>query len=281
MAQRSNNQELTILSWNISQAMAIPRQGLWQISASSPSDFNPLYAALGISSVISDSKADIVLLQELPSQDGWKQLPGHLAKLYSGLTLGGAESHSGYCVVLISHLIRDSFKICFEAIVGPTQIAVFSYHSRKTGETTKLAIIGGHLSPSNKMAANRASEIDQAILVAREQHCDNIIFGGDLNMRNAETRLIYQKGLRDAFVELGNPKNHEFTWNSRKNKYHSGGYSFTCRFDRFLFSGRVAPVNLEIIGDKPVTNYGSGSSGGSSDSHYLSDHYGLITRWDI
>ena len=50
---------------------------------------------------------------------------------------------------------------------------------------------------------------------------------------------------------------------------------FTCRFDRFLYSvgGIVLPTGLRMIGNIPVTTEKQG--------HYLSDHYGLVTTWDL
>ena len=279
--------KLSIMTWNISQAMARPDVGLWQASDASPEAFNLQYVAFGISRIIIDSGADIVILQELPSIHAWKSLPG-LDTVYRGTTLGGAQSHCGYSVILVSRAIGHQFKICFEAIVGPTLVVVFSY-----GKNSRLAVIGGHLTPSAAGRHARTLEIAQAVMVART-HCrsdgdgdgedgldggsDNnvaIIFGGDLNMRNAETKGVESHGLADAFVTLGSPKDREFTWNSRQNKYHRDGMGFTCRFDRFLYSagGIVLPTGLRMIGNIPVTTEKPG--------HYLSDHYGLVTTWDL
>ena len=104
---------------------------------------------------------------------------------------------------------------------------------------------------------------------------DNVamIFGGDLNMRNAETKGVESHGLADAFVTLGSPKDREFTWNSRQNKYHRDGIGFTCRFDRFLYSvgGIVLPTGLRMIGNIPVTPREAG--------HYLTIIQCLVTIW--
>ena len=55
--------KLSIMTWNISQAMARPDVGLWQASDASPEAFNLQYVAFGISRIIIDSRADIVILQ--------------------------------------------------------------------------------------------------------------------------------------------------------------------------------------------------------------------------
>ena len=79
--------KLSIMTWNISQAMARPEMGLWQVSDASPEAFNPHYVAFGISRIIIDSEADIVILQELPSIDAWKSLPGLDTVSIGGLPL--------------------------------------------------------------------------------------------------------------------------------------------------------------------------------------------------
>ena len=258
---------LSISTWNISQSEAKPHDDIWQKSAASPLDFNSNQAIDSISDTIISWKSDIVILQEFPTKDAWCYLG--LESLYVG---GGfcAQSHCGFTTILLSRKILINFKVYALDIVGPTVIISICERQHPKNIPHKITLIGGHLSPFKNGNRNRLCEITEAIKVAECHKGTSIIFGGDLNMRNEEMINVKKIGLRDAFIELGSPKDASVTWDSFRNKYHHEGFQFSCRFDRFLFSGNVNPVCIKTNANTPVNG---------KEDHYLSDHFAVQTEW--
>ena len=261
---------LSVSTWNISQSEAKPKSDIWQKSAASPPDFNSSQAIEAITNTIISWKSDIVILQELPSADAWYYL-GNLESIYVGGSFC-TRSHCGFTTVLLSRKLLMKFKVYAIDIVGPTVIVSICEKNQKTHSPHKISIIGGHLSPFKNGSINRLYEINESINIAKRHTSSSIIFGGDLNMRNDEMININKLGLKDAFIELGSPKEASVTWDSICNKYHSEGFPFSCRFDRFLFSGNINPVSINTCANKPING---------KEGHYLSDHFAVQTEWIV
>ena len=259
--------KLTISTWNISQSEANPANDLWQTSVSSPPDFNSLQADTMANTILSWN-SDIIILQELPSPNACCYL-GNIESLYVGGSFC-AKSHCGFTTILLSRKLLTIFKVYAVNIVGPT--IVISICDRDPKKTTKISIIGGHLSPFKTGANNRLQEIKAALSVANTHKSSGIILGGDLNMRNDELIQVEKLGLFDAFIKLGSPKKSSVTWDSYRNKYNKNGFPFICRFDRFLFCGsNIAPIDITTEANTPISN----------PNHYLSDHFAVKSEWNI
>ncbi|KAG2499003.1 hypothetical protein HYH03_003189 [Edaphochlamys debaryana] len=96
-----------------------------------------------------------------------------------------------------------------------------------------------------------------------------LVLAGDMNMREDETSVAAENGLTDAWVELGCPKEHRFTWNTMINHYYYDGKQYTARYDRVLLGPGLAPVQMRLVGHTPCSEV---------TRHFLSDHFGLAVQ---
>lgn len=191
--------------------------------------------------------ADVICLQEVTDQ-------------FEELFLASLEykkicSCTTHCDDMVIYVKKD-----MNASVVPTSedLPILTIELELEGK--KLLISTAHLCPGKGQEDTRWRQI-RAVSLNDQPH----ILMGDLNIREAETEAIVNLGWTEGTVKK------DYTWDSRLNHYHEGGFSFICRFDRILYR------NLELrerylIGNEPLDN---------DPSYYPSDHFGLIGKFEV
>ena len=80
-------------------------------------------------------------------------------------------------------------------------------------------------------------------------------------------------GMADAWVEAGSDPKTKFTWDSRTNLFHEGGFAFTAQFDRvFTLGGALKARSFRLVGSEPAS---------AAPGHFLSDHFGIVAEFDV
>ena len=103
------------------------------------------------------------------------------------------------------------------------------------------------------------------------------IFGGDLNIREAEIKKAKLSGnVLDVWESCGRQKEHQFTWDVSENDNLHWPYPNRpkARYDRVYLSpsdGALKPMNFELIGKMRLTQCG----------RFASDHWGLWMEFHV
>ena len=161
------------------------------------------------------------------------------------------------------------------------------------GNGKEICFASCHLEPFGDKA-DKAKRLEQMsnIIESLFDHTDNYIILGDMNMRQDEDKRVkglvnghgHEHGhghgrpglLHDAWEEKGT-KNNKFTWNSRDNKFHEGGFAYTTRYDRAYCHGDDLEVqSFGLVGNQPLVD-----EEGGGKHHFLSDHYGIVADFGI
>ena len=138
-----------------------------------------------------------------------------------------------------------------------------------------LYLASCHFPPSTKNADQRAAQLETLLRHINDKDPEAaVIFAGDMNMRDAETKGALKLGLQDAFIlaDSSNSSNGgKFTWDSTVNQYAEGAKPFASRYDRVFVRG-LEVKGYSLVGDKPV---------GGKRGLYLSDHFGVCTQLQL
>lgn len=242
--------EISILTWNIA---------LGGISSSAPANWDRSKNIDFILDEIEQYKADIICLQEIPNHQfsdffSNDYLPGDLVKTHSGYT--GIFLRKGK---IDGKLVEPKSKLTFGPAtglslnIGSDQFVVFSVHLPSTAD--------------RKQKRQRIMEqlLDQLDLN------QPLILAGDTNLRNEEAKPILDRGLDDAYSVLKDIHDIPvFTFHTGKNRYHQEIPVITARFDRIYYR------NLKILKYQLV-----GTTSQSSATHYLSDHFGIFSIFEL
>jgi len=214
-------------------------------------------AADAIASVIANANADVVCLQECPSER-WADVA--LAE-HDYRAIGSARSHCGFVVVLV--------KMHLAALADRTRVDGPSVAVRLClPDAPNVTVVSSHLAPFADGAQERTRQLTCLVAQVATDLC---VFAGDFNMRKAEDAVAEKLGggLVDAWKASGEDRDKKFTWDSYKNKYHgSDAFKFTARFDRVYLRGGLGVQTFELVGSETVNE---------REGHYLSDHYGILS----
>jgi exonuclease III len=234
-----DSKSLTVVTWNLN---------LLEISQQAPQGWKVEHTFLDLNNLILQIKPEILALQEVPNI----LVADLIAKDLQMTMIQPVETHSGVTTLLID---EEVLKIKEVHILQAGVKAIIEWGDKL------IQIISTHLPPFKNNAPQRF-QILQSYL--NNIATDPLLILGDMNMRDNETAGTLQLGLKDSFIEIGEPKSEKFSWDSRKNPFRRNDFGFVCRFDRILTKGfRTKSFNL--IGNKDI----------SGSKHYLSDHFGL------
>jgi endonuclease/exonuclease/phosphatase family metal-dependent hydrolase len=253
-----NPERLTVLTWNIAMCQpsrAAPAAPHFEHLAGSSLVIDP--AADAIASVIANANADVVCLQECPSER-WADVA--LAE-HDYRAIGSARSHCGFVVVLV--------KMHLAALADRTRVDGPSVAVRLClPDAPNVTVVSSHLTPFADGAQERTRQLTCLVAQVATDLC---VFAGDFNMRKAEDAVAEKLGggIVDAWKASGEDRDKKFTWDSYKNKYHgSDAFKFTARFDRVYLRGGLGVQTFELVGSETVNE---------REGHYLSDHYGILS----
>lgn len=257
-----NARSLVLVSWNISQAAS---------SAAAP---NPLLRAAEAPRLIRDeilrSHPDIIALQESASPAFANDQFSDYVSIGTQLAL---HTKSYVDLLVKSELATRAQRISFQSFEMKDLPAVAAIILLPN--SSRIAIASLHL-PNTPEAAPLRKRLVTAIMdKLSSQHCDGIILGGDFNMRQAEDAYIEQLCGLDSWKEVTNSDTKKkFTWNSRENMFLGHDRNqFIARFDRcYIRSNIIRLTHFDLIGNEPI---------GRNKGDYLSDHYGIVVKFDV
>jgi endonuclease/exonuclease/phosphatase family metal-dependent hydrolase len=263
--KRFSSSRLNVVTWNIAECIAsAAAPASWThvvgfderlLAFSEPGRNVSTHASEAIKAAILYHDPDVICLQESPGK-AWAST--EFGAGYS--VIGATRSHCGTVVLLLkAHLLE---LVTAVNVTGPS-VAV----QLKLPGAPAITIASSHLSPSKEGAAARLGELTTLV---NEIPTANFILCGDMNMRTAEDNPAQGLGggLTDAWKVSGSSPEQKMTWNSFVNKYHANGFEFTARYDRIYTHGPAVHVeNFGLVGSEPI---------GDSESHYLSDHFGIV-----
>jgi len=224
----------TVLSWNI--ALCKPsNEAKWDHDENTRR----------IEQAITDSNADILSIQEAPS-DTWST-SGILGSNYT--LVGSVKTHCGFTMILVK-ATKQALRVHIE---GAPAIGAL---------VDGVVYVAMHLMPHKNGLYCRMQQM-QNILASTPSSVRRCVIVGDSNMRNVEGDAIENLGLADAWKQSGGCLDTEYTWNSRINRYHKDGFEFVCRFDRaYLRETTCTDFNL-------ISNT-------KKEGAFLSDHFGIL-----
>ena len=257
-----NARSLVLVSWNISQAAS---------SAAAP---NPLLRAAEAPRLIRDeilrSQPDIIALQESASPAFANDQFSDYVSIGSQLAL---HTKSYVDLLVKSELATNSQRITFQSFEMkelPLVAAIILLPN-----SSRIAIASLHLPHTPEAAPMRKRLVTAIMDKLSSQHCDGIILAGDFNMRQAEDACIEQLCGLDSWKEVTNSDTKKkFTWNSRENMFLGHDRNqFIARFDRcYIRSNIIRLTHFDLIGNQPI---------GRNKGDYLSDHYGIVVKFDV
>lgn len=142
-----------------------------------------------------------------------------------------------------------------------------------------FSVMTSHLESTKDFGEERKRQLKQCFeAVKAEPAGQNVIFGGDLNLRDKELTAIggIPGGMCDVWEATGSRKECLYTWDMTRNtNLVFDKFKPRCRFDRLYLRhsnpGTIKPVYFELIGLEKIKSCGK----------FPSDHWGLLTHYDI
>lgn len=141
-----------------------------------------------------------------------------------------------------------------------------------------LLLLTSHLESMKDYARERKTQLRTAFDVMVKNQKDRVcVFGGDLNVREAEVRSVKVPGsVVDVWEACGADRDTQFTWDVKNNDNLHWPYPNRpqARYDRVYISpsdGKLRPTRFELIGQDRLDNCG----------RFPSDHWGLWVEFDI
>ena len=140
--------------------------------------------------------------------------------------------------------------------------------------SVQMDLLNTHLESTKDHAEERTKQLEQCLgLVTRRPPGSTVIFGGDLNMRDAELASIggLPQGVKDVWEEMGSRKEVKYTWDLQRNSNLEwpGKWKPRCRFDRVYVrqseARSVRTVKFGLVGLQKV----------EGTQAYPSDHWGI------
>eukprot|EP00190_Bangiopsis_sp_CCMP1999_P003999 CAMPEP_0198728528 /NCGR_PEP_ID=MMETSP1475-20131203/9916_1 /TAXON_ID= ORGANISM="Unidentified sp., Strain CCMP1999" /NCGR_SAMPLE_ID=MMETSP1475 /ASSEMBLY_ACC=CAM_ASM_001111 /LENGTH=346 /DNA_ID=CAMNT_0044490927 /DNA_START=33 /DNA_END=1071 /DNA_ORIENTATION=- len=158
----------------------------------------------------------------------------------------------------------------------------------------RICLLTCHLESLPSGIRERVTQFDQILKTMREENAP-CIFGGDTNLRSREIRLrdvrqaenekvalpddVFDPKLSDAWVQIGSPEEHKFSWDARRNdnKEWLGDVRPYARFDRiFSFPGTCGDSRRP----RAITYRLVGTERGPTDQ-FPSDHFGIVADFNM
>ena len=237
-----------------------------------------------IQALILAHNPDVIALQESPYEKWGTEIFGP----YGYFSVGTVQSHCYFVDLMVKNNISNESNADVTRILTRTALPCVAARVKLQGgdcdgNGKEISFASCHLEPFGDNA-DKAKRLEQMsnIIESLSDHTDNYIILGDMNMRQDEDKRV--KGLvdgrpgllHDAWEEKGT-KNNKFTWNSRDNKFHEGGFAYTTRYDRAYCHGDDLEVqSFGLVGNQPL-----GDEEGGGKHHFLSDHYGIVADFGI
>lgn len=206
---------------------------------------------------------DIVALQEVVDRTWHAHLTAHFG--HAGYVGVPGRAESGYWVALF---VRKPL-VVREAHLHPlpgTHMGRALLDVRIAWGDRDLRVLTSHLESLKCGGPSRRLQLAHALerLVA---HDGPAVFCGDTNLRDRETEhLPLLDRVSDAWVQVGRPAAHRFTWDTGRIPNKRRGRRARLRFDRVFLNAHLRATALDLVGEVPLAEAGG---------WFPSDHLGV------
>ncbi len=221
----------TFLSWNLC---------LLQRSDEAPPFWRTDQAEAAVRELVLKHAPDFVFFQELPGLVPFVET--------HDMVPANCKSHSGDMATLAKKELMQDLKS------WTAKGAVMS-EIRSAG----ITLANVHLRPGGEGTWHRVANIND---IKQAANTDAVLIIGDTNTRLTESEKIAQVGM----VGDKPPKP---TWDSRTNRFRSGGREFTAYYTRYFHTENLNVSRVQVL-DQPIVD--------DKYSFHLSDHFPMFGR---
>lgn len=260
---------------------------------------------------------DIIALQELPGILVHNR--GRMESLFPQYNLMGVrQSHADYVGLLVRkgiastavNLRMDAENVNEEdnlpaVVVELTSPVAADDNGDDEGVASRLSrrriiwIASVHLEPFGSGASQRKQQMEAILKKASAAGVSALLVAGDTNMRVAEDSAMEKSppgglGYQDVWKLAGSDMQTKYTWNTRNNLSHGGYFNkyygdhtreYIARYDRIYFKSLVMDTDQASVGSRGIQvksfDLIANQPVGSSRRHFLSDHFGMSTSFQL
>lgn len=145
-------------------------------------------------------------------------------------------------------------------------------------QDVEILLLTSHLESMKDSSRERKLQLRTAFDVMVEKQKEKVcIFGGDLNVREAEVKSIkVPENVVDVWQACGADRVTQYTWDVKNNDNLDWSYPNRpqARYDRVYltsYDGKVRPIRFELVGQDRLHKCG----------RFPSDHWGLWVEFDV
>jgi exonuclease III len=220
----------------------------------------------GVINIIAKINPEIILLQEVVHAH-MELINKVMAPMYHVITPMDKEMPY-FTVTLVSKNIicrTQEVKPFANTSMGRTMTVFEGYWDK-----LRLVIIHSHLESMKEHSEARKAQFVECMKRMEENLDPNtlVIFGGDLNIRDAELPFIHPQ-IKDAWIAAGSNKETRYTWDMMKNKNKNLPNNVRCRFDRVYFNGPYKRIDFGLGGTQQIRKI----------LCYPSDHFAVVCKF--
>ena len=251
---------LTVLSWNI--------DGL--------DERDTIERTLAVCELIHSRTPHVVYLQEVVPTT-WARIVSTLSTTYNCYSSPNPPAHY-YPVLLVQEgtvEIAGSLK-CFNFPHSTMGRHLLQLTVKFSG--VEIQLMTSHLESTKDCASERKRQLKKAFeIMERLQQSKTCIFGGDLNVRDAEVASVgLPKNTVDVWEASGSQMEHKYTWDISENDNLDWPFPNKpkLRFDRLYLSptdSQLFPKSFELVGRERLP----------SCDQFPSDHWGMWAEFEV
>lgn len=250
--------ELTVLSWNIDGLEDRARQ-------------TRVYGVFEFINVLSP---DVIVLQEVVDEN--LNVLKQLCSTKYDFTVHKLAPY--YNIILVKKCAEISKKK-HRVVDFQTGMGRYLLVQELAVKGIPFSVLTTHLESCANSAALRKKQLQLCFDVIKESTSrSNVIFSGDLNIREAELKALggLPSGVADAWEACGSESEKRFTWDLRLNDNKSMGEAKPrARYDRMYFSlkdaGNIKCSNFDLVGTQRI----------KSNGLFPSDHFGMFVKFSL
>lgn len=225
--------------------------------------------ARAVCAYIYESQPDIVFLQELVAENVsiFNRCPGYT------LHVPRAEQCPYFCGLML----RQTSVKCLSVHTTDFPSSCMYRHLIKATVQVQpsgvsVTLFTSHLESTARHANERKRQLQFVFDQMQHTSPGYVIFGGDLNVRDAEVATVgVPPNFGDAWEASCSPKDSRYTWDRSRNDNIEGRLlpRVKMRFDRVYFSKDLRPEGFRFVGLERLPFCG----------RFPSDHYGITCRF--
>jgi len=224
---------------------------------------------MGAIPVINDF--DVIFLQEVVLES--KEMI--VANLPDFHHFTGASIPDYFVMILVRKSIAKEVKQTYMPFSNSQMARGLLVTEVETFDFGNITFGTSHLESMKDYARARMEQFANALDHFKQSKQDHVIFGGDLNLRDSDLKLLspemqkyFNENFNDAWIQTGSKSESKFTWDlvRNDNKQLPNGFKPRCRFDRLYLSNSLSAKSFDLVGTI------------KSGPKFISDHFALAVR---